>query len=90
MSKIKDLVSIAFQAGRMDAQFEIGMRPDKVRRKEAECYLAAKGYDKNIIDKWVRNFLLKEYVGECKNSPRHYSLREINELLVSVQVKKII
>lgn len=90
MSKIKDLVSIAFQAGRMDAQFDIGMRPDKVRRKEAECYLASKGYGKNILDKWVQNLLLKEYIGERKNSPRHYSLREINELLVSVQVKKII
>lgn len=90
ISKIKDLVSVAFQAGRMDAQFDVGLRPDKIRRKEAEYYLASKGYDKNILDKWVQNLLLKEYVGERRNSPKHYSLREINELLVSVQVKKII
>lgn len=90
MSKIKDLVSVAFRAGRMDAQFDMGLRSDKVRRKDAECYLASRGYEKKTLDVWVRNLLLKEYVGERRNSPRYYSLREINELMVSVEVKKII
>lgn len=46
LSEIKQLVSIAFQAGRMDAQFEMGLRSDKIRRKDAECYLASKGFEK--------------------------------------------
>lgn len=90
LSKIKQLVQTAFQAGRMDAQLDMGLRSDKVRRKVAECYLASKGFEKNILDKWVRNLLIKEYVGESKNSPRYYSLREINETIVSVEIKKII
>lgn len=90
LSDIKQLVSTAFQAGRMDAQFDMGIRSDKVRRKFAESYLASKGFDKKSLDKWVQNLLLKEYVGESKNSPRYYSMREINEILVSVQVKKMI
>lgn len=90
LSEIKQLVSVAFQAGRMDAQFEMGVRPDKVRRKVAESYLASKGFEKQTIDKWVKNRLMNEYVGESKNSPRYYSLKEINELVVSCQVKKMI
>lgn len=90
LSEIKQLVSTAFQAGRMDAQFDIGLRSDKIRRKDAECYLASKGYEKQILSKWVSDRLIKEYVGEKKNSPRYYSLREINELIVSVQIKKIV
>lgn len=90
LSEIKQLVSIAFQAGRMDAQFEMGLRSDRIRRKDAECYLAAKGFEKQMIDKWVKNRLMNEYVGESKNSPRYYSLKEINELVVSCQIKKMI
>lgn len=90
LSEIKQLVSVAFQAGRMDAQSDMGLRTDKVRRKVAECYLASKGFDKNILDKWVQNFLIKEYVGESKNSPRRYSMREINEVIVAIEVKKVI
>lgn len=90
LSEIKQLVSVAFQAGRMDAQFEMGFRSDKIRRKDAECYLASKGFEKQIIDKWVKNRLMKEYVGDSKNSPRYYSLKEINELVVSCQIKKMI
>ena len=90
LSDIKQLVSTAFQAGRMDAQFDMGVCSDKVRRKVAENYLASKGFEKNSLDKWVQSLLLKEYVGESKNSPRYYSMREINEVLVSVQVKKMI
>lgn len=37
LSEIKQLVSVAFQAGRMDAQFEMGLRSDRIRRKDAEC-----------------------------------------------------
>ena len=66
LSEIKQLVSIAFQAGRMDAQFEMGLRSDKIRRKDAECYLASKGFEKQMIDKWVKNRLMKEYVGDSK------------------------
>ena len=58
LSEIKQLVSIAFQAGRMDAQFEMGLRSDKIRRKDAECYLASKGFEKQMIDKWVKNRLM--------------------------------
>ena len=36
LSEIKQLVSIAFQAGRMDAQFDMGLRSDRIRRKDAE------------------------------------------------------
>lgn len=90
LSEIKQLVSIAFQAGRMDAQFEMGLRSDKIRRKDAECYLASKGFEKQMIDKWVKNRLMKEYVGDSKNSPRYYPLKEINELVVSCQIKKMI
>lgn len=90
LSKIKGLVSIAFKAGRMDAQFDMGLRSDKVRRKDAECYLASRGYEKKTLDIWVNNLLLKEYTGDKKNSPRYYSLKEINELMVSVEIKKII
>ena len=66
LSEIKQLVSVAFQAGRMDAQFEMGLRSDKIRRKDAECYLASKGFEKQMIDKWVKNRLMKEYVGIVK------------------------
>lgn len=90
LSEIKQLVSVAFQAGRMDAQFEMGLRSDRIRRKDAECYLASKGFEKQMIDKWVKNRLMKEYVGDSKNSPRYYSLKEINELVVSCQIKKMI
>lgn len=90
LSEIKQLATIAFQAGRMDAQFDMGLRSDRIRRKDAECYLASKGFEKQMIDKWVKNRLMKEYVGDCKNSPRYYSLKEINELVVSCQIKKMI
>lgn len=90
LSDIKDLVATAFQAGRMDAQFEVGLRPKKVRRKEAEAFIAIKGYKKADLDKWVKNQLVKEYVGESVNSPRYYSLSDINETMVSLQLKKII
>ena len=90
LSEIKQLVSVAFQAGRMDAQFEMGLRSDRIRRKDAECYLVSKGFEKQMIDKWVKNRLMKEYVGDSKNSPRYYSLKEINELVVSCQIKKMI
>lgn len=66
LSEIKQLVSIAFQAGRMDAQFDMGLRSDRIRRKDAECYLASKGFEKQMIDKWVKNRLMKEYVGDIK------------------------
>ena len=66
LSEIKQLVSVAFQAGRMDAQFEMGLRSDRIRRKDAECYLASKGFEKQMIDKWVKNRLMKEYVGDSK------------------------
>ena len=66
LSEIKQLVSVAFQAGRMDAQFEMGLRSDRIRRKDAECYLASKGFEKQMIDKWVKNRLMKEYVGDIK------------------------
>lgn len=46
MSKIKELVSSAFQAGRIDVMIEMGVRADKVRRKEAEQYLTMKGFKK--------------------------------------------
>lgn len=90
LSEIKDLVATAFQAGRMDAQFEIGLRPKNVRRKEAEAFICAKGYKKADLDKWVKNNLVEEYVGEKVNSPKYYSLSDINETLVSLQLKKII
>lgn len=90
LSDIKDLVSTAFQAGRMDAQFEVGLRPKKVCRVEAENYIASKGFRKADLDRWVKNRLVTEFVGEKINSPRYYSLSEINEMLVSMQLKKII
>lgn len=90
LSDIKDLVSTAFQAGRMDAQFEVGLRPKKVRRVEAENYIELKGFRKADLDRWVKNRLVTEFVGEKINSPRYYSLSEINEMLVSMQLKKII
>ena len=46
MSKIKELVSDAFQAGRIDVMIEMGVRADKVHRKEAEQYLTMKGFKK--------------------------------------------
>ena len=32
LSEIKQLVSVAFQAGRMDAQFEMGLRSDRTQK----------------------------------------------------------
>lgn len=90
LSDIKDLVATAFQAGRMDALCEAGLRPNRVRRKFAEDYIASRGLKKSNLDKWVKNRLVTEFVGESVNSPRSYSLSEINEMIVSVQLKKII
>ena len=90
LSQVEQLVSTAFQAGYMNAQIEMKLRSDKVRRKDAENYLALRGYEKQILSKWVANRLIKEYVGDYKNSPCLYSLKEINKLMVSVQIKKAI
>lgn len=90
LSDIKDLVSTAFQAGRMDAQFEAGLRPRKVRKADAENYIASKGYKKADLEKWVKSNLVTEYVGEKANSPRYYLLSDINEMIVSLQVRKVI
>lgn len=90
MSKIKELVSSAFQAGRIDVMIEMGVRADKVRRKEAEQNLTMKGFKKCTLDKWISDRLITEYVGECKNSPRLYSLSEINEVVLSATIKNII
>lgn len=90
LSDIKNLVATAFQAGRMDAQFEAGLRPKKVRRADAENYIASKGYKKADLKKWVRCHLVAEYVGDKANSPRYYSLSDINETIVSLQVRKVI
>lgn len=87
LNDIKNVVHLAFQAGRYDAQIEMGVRADKVRRKEAELMLTVRGFKKCMIDKWVDNGLLKEYVGDRQNSPRFYSLREINELLTTEAIK---
>lgn len=90
LSEIKELVSTAFQAGRMDAMFDMGVRSEKIRRKDAESYLASKGYKKNILDKWVDEHYIKEYVGDRANSPRYYSLGDINQMIVSSQIKRIL
>lgn len=90
LQEIKELVSSAFRAGRMDAQFTMGKQKERVRRKDAEAYITTFGYNKCLLDKWVGEKLITEYVGECKNSPRLYSLKEINELLLAIQIKKIV
>lgn len=90
LSDIKQIVSSAFQAGRMDAMFDLGKRNEMVRRKDAETFLCVNGLDKCVLDKWVGDGLVREFVGEKKNSPRLYSLRELNEVALSVKIKKVI
>lgn len=90
LNEIKDIVSSAFRAGRMDALFSLGKIKERVRRKEAEAYITSFGCSKGQLDKWIDEKLINEYVGECRNSPRLYSLNEINELLLTIQIKKII
>lgn len=88
LNEIKQIVATAFQAGRYDAQIDMGIRPDRVRRKEAEMILKSRGFAKSLIDKWVNERLLKEYVGDSANSPRYYSLRELNEVLATIAIRK--
>lgn len=85
LSEIKQLVSIAFQAGRMDAQFDMGLRSDRIRRKDAECYLASKGFEKQMIDKWVKNRLMKEYVGDLRTHLDIIPLKKSMNLLFLVR-----
>lgn len=89
LNEIKQLVATAFQAGRYDAQIDMGLRSDKIRRKQAEMMLKSRGFTKSQLDKWVDSRLVKEYVGDSTNSPRMYSLRDINEMLTSVSIKRM-
>ncbi len=88
LNEIKQIVAAAFQAGRYDAQIDMGIRPDKVRRKEAEMMLKSRGFARSQLDKWIKERLLNEYVGDSVNSPRYYSLRELNEILATITIKK--
>lgn len=88
ISQIHKIVQSAFQAGRIDAQIDSGLRSNLVRKKEAEAMVAIRGFKKNILEKWVQNGLLKEYVGDSINSPKQYSVKELQEIMMSVIIKQ--
>ena len=84
-SEIKELISLVYAAGMMRAWTEMKVYPDKIRRKEAE-----KKIEKQTLDKWVKNFLIKEYVGDKKNSPRTYSINEIYQMVIVSKLMKMV
>ena len=86
---IKELVSNAFSAGFNAAQIECGLRSDKLRRKEARRFLAMRGVCEVTLDKWIASGLIEEHKGDSINSPRWYSLNEINKVLTSLQIKEL-
>lgn len=90
IANIKRLVSSAFTAGYNAAQVGNGVRSDKLRRKTAEGILFSHGLKAVMLDRWIADGLLEEHKGNAKNSPRWYSLNELNNLLVSLEVKQII
>lgn len=86
-SRIKALVSSAFLAGYQRAQTDFGVRDGRLRRKDAERLIKSRGYKPAMLDRWVTNGLLKEDKGASKNSPRTYSLSELNIILTSLEIK---
>ena len=86
-SRIKALVSSAFIAGYQRAQVDLGVRDGRLRRKDAEQLIKSRGYKSVMLDRWVANGLLKEDKGTSKNSPRTYSLSELNIILTSLEIK---
>lgn len=88
IDKIKMLVSSAFAAGYQMAQVDGGLRTDKLRRKEAEALLSRHGLKAVVLDRWIAEGLVEEHKG-LKNSPRWYSLNEINKVLTSIQIKDL-
>lgn len=90
IENLKSLVSSAFTAGYNAAQVGCGVRTDKIRRKTAEGILFSRGLKAVMLDRWIADGLLKEYKGQSKNSPRWYSLNELNKILTSIELKKII
>lgn len=89
-SEIKELISLVYAAGMMRAWTEMKVYPDKIRRKEAEKKIVFEGYEKQTLDKWVKNFLIKEYVGDKKNSPRTYSINEIYQMVIASKLMKMV
>jgi hypothetical protein len=85
ISKIKSVVGAAFLAGYQKAQTELGVRSEWLRRKDAESIVRGRGYKAVMIDRWIANGLLKEHKGMSKNSPRLYSLNELNAVLTSLE-----
>lgn len=88
IEQIKSLVSSAFAAGYSMAQVDGGLRADKLRRKEAESVLSRHGLKAVVLDRWVAEGLVEEHKG-LRNSPRWYSLKEINKVLTSVKIKEL-
>lgn len=78
-------VELGYIRGMMDMQPASGM----VRKRDAEALLARNGFQKNMLQRWVSDGMVKEYRGE-KNSPLRYSLSDIVETIGTIRYKNVI
>lgn len=90
ISDLQRIIRDAFTAGRMDAQVELGARKDKLSRKIAEYYIKGRGYTPSDLKNWVREGFVVEHVGEKINSPHWFSLKQINEAILSIEISMVI
>ena len=86
---LKELMHTCVETGYLRGVQAMNPTFDRIRKRAAEEHLVRNGLRKILLGRWVSEGLLKEYKGE-KNSPKWYSLVEINEVIMAVKYKKII
>ncbi len=57
---------------------------NRIKQREAQRYLKRLGHDPKLLDKWIKNGLLRKTKDGNGNCPVWYSLKDIQRLIAKL------
>ena len=87
IESLRELMHTCVEAGFLRGQKAIMPDSDKIRKKDAEAYLARNGLQKSLLQKWVDNGLIEAHKGE-RNSPIWFSRVQLIEMIGAIQYER--
>ena len=86
---LKELMHTCVETGYLRGVQAMSPLSDRIRKRAAEDYLVRNGLKKTLLGRWVSEGLIREHKGE-NNSPKWYSLVEINEVIMAMRYKNLV